>query len=507
MPDTRQTVFLTGATGFLGHYLLAELLKPPATCCRLLVRSPLGGARRRLAALVAELGLSLDALLTAGRVELVEGALPDAMDVAHLRGVDQIVHAAASTTFHNDRNGEPMHTNRDGTQALLDLAERAGVRRFLLVSTAFVCGERTGLVPEGVFQAEPRFCNDYEHSKWEAERRVRAWATDGRVATICRPSILVGDRATGRATTAGGIYVMARATEILARAVEDDPDTDRHHVPLRLRGRPDATANLVPVCWTASRIASIVRTPSQHGGVYHLTNAAPSTFAEIKRWLESYFDVGGGVFTGSSEPLSAPNSYEEAFYAVGDIVGDYFRHDLRFSSCFDRGLSGHRLVDKRHFMACLDYARRTNWGRVRPGEPPDDHMPSTTAAGAALDPRWYFEDFMPARLPDSQVARVEALTTTIRFVITGEQRGQWVCRFNRGKLAEVHRGPQGLPEVFGYEVEYDDFRDLVTGKKSLQAAFFSGRAEVFGNQLMAMKMVPIIGAFLIECPVVEGLFL
>ena len=113
---------------------------------------------------------------------------------------------------------------------------------------------------------------------------------------------------------------------------------------------------------------------------------------------------------------------------------------------------------------------------------------------------------MPARLPDSQVARVEALTTTVRFVITGEQRGQWVCRFNRGKLAEVHRGPQGLPEVFGYEVEYDDFRDLVTGKKSLQAAFFGGRAEIFGNQLMAMKMVPIIGAFLIECPVVEGLF-
>ena len=74
---------------------------------------------------------------------------------------------------------------------------------------------------------------------------------------ICRPSILIGDRATSRTTNFGGVYILARAVELLARAIAIEPDIDRHRVPLRIMGDANATLNLAPVCWTARHVARL----------------------------------------------------------------------------------------------------------------------------------------------------------------------------------------------------------------------------------------------------------
>ncbi|MFQ5492292.1 MAG: SDR family oxidoreductase, partial [Phycisphaerae bacterium] len=44
-------VLLTGATGFLGHYVLADLLARPNVRCRVLLRPPLAEGQARLAEL------------------------------------------------------------------------------------------------------------------------------------------------------------------------------------------------------------------------------------------------------------------------------------------------------------------------------------------------------------------------------------------------------------------------------------------------------------------------
>ena len=46
-------VFLTGASGFLGHYLLAELLTRPQVRCRVLLRPPVSASSARLQQLLA----------------------------------------------------------------------------------------------------------------------------------------------------------------------------------------------------------------------------------------------------------------------------------------------------------------------------------------------------------------------------------------------------------------------------------------------------------------------
>lgn len=493
-------VLLTGATGFLGHYLLAELLREPAVRCRLMLRPPLDAAAQRLATLAGDLGIDLDALRAAGRVELLEGDLPDhPPGCSRLRGVTHVLHAAANTSFDADRMGEPDRTNVDGTRVLLDLASDAGVRRFVLVSTAFVCGDRRGRVPERVLPLAPTFANAYERSKWRAEQLVWAWRGAARIATICRPTILFGDSTRGRATVMNGLYLIARATEIIARAVTDDGEADRHQVPLRVIGDPRATINVIPVDYAARRIAGIALDDARESSVHHLANPHPPTHQEIKEWLEQYFDLAGGRFCRSPWPLENPNHYEELFYSRSNAVHDYFRCDLSFESHDSDAPADARLIDRESFFASLRYAQATNWGRQRRAARP------ARAASRRVRPHWYFNEFLPRSLPRSQVARVDALTTIARFVVSGCDDGEWVCHFERGGLAQLSAGPNGLQEAFGYRVSIDEFSDVVTGRRPVQDAFFEGGAEMFGDIDQALKMVSIIEKFVAEFPVRDAL--
>jgi nucleoside-diphosphate-sugar epimerase len=495
MSEPAIDIFLTGASGFLGHHVLAELLARPNVRCRVLLRPPVATSGGRLAELLGELGFDLSSLIANGRVAAIEGTLPGEVSSAMVSGAGMILHCAGDTTFRANGSGEPERTNVDGTRALLEAATRANVRRFLLVSTAYVCGEQTGHISETYHSAPPPSRNDYERSKWQAERLVWTWARRGRVATICRPSILFGDSRTGRASALRGLYVVARATEILARAVDSGDEMDRHRIPLRILGRADATCNVVPVDWAARQIARIVVQPDGVSEVWHITNPDPPSHEEIKQWLEAYFDIAGGWFSDDAWPLTDANHYEDLFYSLGNICLDYFRHGLSFASrCAEDVPAGKRLVDRDSFLRSICHAQATNWGRSR-AESGDPRPPN-----GHIDPKWYFERFLPSAVARSTVAKVEALTATVGYTITGSYGGNWISRFERGHIVETHAAPCALKPEFEYSLSYDDLVNVITCRRPLQEIFFHGSAEMSGNVERALKMVSIIGAFLREFP-------
>lgn len=493
-------VFLTGASGFLGHYLLAELLRHPQVRCRVLLRPPISTSSARLQQLLADLGLDLSTLVSDNRITLVEGELPGSVRPKDVAGADLVLHAAGNTSFDADAAGEPIKTNVYGTKALLSLAAEAAVRRFVFVSTAYVCGEQVGHLPETVSDELPPVRNDYERSKWQAEQHVWDWGKRSGTATICRPSILFGDSRTGRATAMKGLYVVARATEILARAMDGSTNADRHHVPLRILGRSDATCNVVPIDWAAQQIARITIKPAAEPSVHHITNPNPPTHGEVKAWLEAFFDLAGGRFSDLHWPLEDANHYEDLFYSLGNICLDYFRHGLTFESrCAADVPSGRRLIDRDSFFQCLSFAQATNWGRSR------GNNGGLVPPAGRIDPGWYFERFLPEAVPRSTVAKVQALTAVVRYTITGPSNRGWISRFDRGRLAETHREPTTRLEAeFEYRLTYEDFEDVVSCRKPLQDVFFYGSAEMFGDVEKALKMVPIIGEFLEEFPVSEA---
>jgi NADH dehydrogenase len=171
------TVFLTGATGFVGSYLLPALVKA-GHAVRCLVRDP-----------DAPLAIdSPDVTRVAGDVtdaNSLDGACDGCEAVVHLVGIIDEA-PAQGVTF------EAIH--RDGTRHVVAEARRAGVETFVHMSA-------NGADPDGPSR--------YQTTKHEAEEVVRhagfaRW-------TIIRPSIIFGDPGPG------GVEFTTRLAETLIR--------------------------------------------------------------------------------------------------------------------------------------------------------------------------------------------------------------------------------------------------------------------------------------------------
>jgi len=479
----RRWTLVTGAGGFVGQYVLGALLRRGVRCVALLR----DGDAVRLHGLLA----ALDPAFAPDpeRLRVAAGALPDALPRLDI-DVERVVHVAGSTAF-RVTGDEPQRTNVAGMRGLLAWMEDHGVRDLAHVSTAYVCGAAAGPVAERVEAAPPPFRNAYEESKWQAEQVADAWRrAPGRRLVIARPSIVTGATDTGRATAFRGFYVIARAVEQLARSIR--PDDDRHRICLRLRGCPETRYPIVPVDHVADAIAALALDAAAHG-VYHLHHPHAPSNGDIKRWLESIFDLGGGEFVGDARiPLARQSLAERAFYGGMQPLVEYFAASPelecgRAEAALRRaGLSRPR-VDRAYVERCVAYARGCGWGRAAARETPE-----AARFGAA-----YFERFLPAHLPRSQVGRMTPIRATIRFVIDGLE---WVCRFDAGRLAAVGRGPNGLSEQFGYRTSEAGFWRAISGRVDGEQLFMTGEADVFGDVESALKMSAILREFTREFP-------
>jgi nucleoside-diphosphate-sugar epimerase len=503
-PHDRSYTLITGCTGFLGRYLLASLLRRGARCVAAVRAPSVDAAAARVRRALEDVGLHADGLAP-GALLAAPIDLSDPGSRWHLPDVplSSVVHAAAVTRFTADAHGEPHRTNVDGTRRLLDLCATRDVRQVHLLSTAYVCGRERGPIREEVETIDPGFHNDYERSKWLAESLALAWARggDGRSLTVYRPSVVVGEFASGRTSKFDGFYLSVRATELLARSMEGEDCDRRHHVRLRIAGRPGDCQNIVPVDYVAAAVATGVLTPALHGRVYHLTNPRPPTNQQIKQALERYFDLGGGRFVEPTDFDSGELSESERLFSD---VSRPIRHYLIDTPTFLRDHTA--TLESRAGLTCpaydeaaltrlVHYAVRSGWGRKRVAP-----EPATDTEHRVV----YFERFLPRHIDRSEVAQATAMTVTIRFVVGGDIEGgshdkadrtEYVCRFVRGRLVEVRRDAHDVREDFGYRATTEAFWHAVSGRADPQDLFLSGGAEVFGDVEKALKMGVILHAF------------
>jgi len=208
------TVLLTGATGALGPHLLAELLRSDKVeRIYAVVRS--ADDVRRLDVLwkgVAALSCDDDLVRRAGAGAFV--ALDGDLRRANLgiddrqrarleREVDVVVHAGADTRLAGP-TAELRAANVEGTRQVLDVARRCQpLRQLILVSTACVAGTRTGSIAEDISANEPRFVNEYEKTKWQAERLA---ATSGLPVRVARLGTCIGSHRAGYVHRLGAIH-------------------------------------------------------------------------------------------------------------------------------------------------------------------------------------------------------------------------------------------------------------------------------------------------------------
>ncbi|MEW5835142.1 MAG: NAD-dependent epimerase/dehydratase family protein [Pseudomonadota bacterium] len=154
------TVFLTGASGFLGGHLLRELVEA-GHVVRALSR------REASDAAIAALG---------GQPVRADLGEPASLDDA-LAGCEAVFHAAADTSMWKGHAARQTTANVGGTRHLLAAAERAGVGAFLHTSSVSAYSHLVhGTMSEATPQRGGESWINYERTKYLAEQAVRGSA-------------------------------------------------------------------------------------------------------------------------------------------------------------------------------------------------------------------------------------------------------------------------------------------------------------------------------------------
>jgi thioester reductase-like protein len=315
-----ERLLITGTTGFLGSHVTHALLLEGHHVVALARGSADQSAEQRVRRILDQINPNVHR--HAGRLEVIEGDISrprlglDAESYQQLAGsVDGIWHSAASLSFIEEHREEIFRMNIDGTRQVAELAAITRHRRLHHVSTAYVAGRRRDLALEDELDVGQAFRNPYEESKCRAESMIEAEHQAERIrATIYRPSVVIGDSVTGRATHLHGVYAFIRGLWALADRMRSRSGADVVELPLRVRGDRNATLNFVPIDYVTSAMLFIGSDPASLGGRYHMTNpdATPN-----HQWLAIVCDqigIRGIEFVGEEAFEAIPMTRLEAIF-------------------------------------------------------------------------------------------------------------------------------------------------------------------------------------------------
>lgn len=276
-PQTISEVFLTGATGFLGAFLLRELLAHGLTV-HCLVRAPdcdTGLKRLTENLRTYELldGLDLDAVrVVTGDVTQPRLGMPEETYTELAGRIGAIYHSAAKVNFLTIYKWLRRATV-DATHEILRLACAAGATLHHVSTTAVFepradRSPRTEIDPTGPPQSLQL---GYAKSKWVAEQLVLKAGRRGVPVTIHRPGQVWGDSRSGA----------CQENDFVWRFIKGSLQAGLY--PRRFR----LSMNIVPVDYVSAAIVALSRNPRAIGGIFHQVSPDVLGPEEILRLLRS----------------------------------------------------------------------------------------------------------------------------------------------------------------------------------------------------------------------------
>ena len=184
-------VFLTGATGFVGHHV-AQALAAEGAQLRMLVR--------KTSNLKNLEGVEGDTVVgDLARLESFASALAEC---------DAVVHVAADYRLWVRDPDAMYRANVEGTRELLRAARESGVRRFVYTSSVATMHFRSDgiVINEDTAVSLADMVGHYKRSKFMAERQAIAAAQDGQQVIILNPTTPIGPNDI-KPTPTGRIFV------------------------------------------------------------------------------------------------------------------------------------------------------------------------------------------------------------------------------------------------------------------------------------------------------------
>lgn len=173
-------VFITGGTGFLGAYIIRELVEQ-GVAVRAIRRSN-----------------KLPFFIPAAILDKVEWVDGDVLDIVSLdeamEGIDTVIHAAARVSFDPQEKKEMFQVNIDGTANMVNVALEKQVQRFVHISSVAALGRTANgdRVTEEKKWQHSKLNTQYAISKYHAEREVWRGMGEGLNVVVLNPSTILG---------------------------------------------------------------------------------------------------------------------------------------------------------------------------------------------------------------------------------------------------------------------------------------------------------------------------
>ncbi len=173
-------ILVTGGTGFLGAYIIKELLEKGYNVRAIRRRSPLP--------------FYISPVLL-GKVQWVEGDVLDVVSLQDaLEGVDKVIHSAAVVSFLKKERKKMYQVNVEGTANVVNIALEKNVKKLVHISSVAALGRTAdgGHVNEEKKWEETKVNTHYGRSKYKAELEIWRGISEGLDAVILNPSTILG---------------------------------------------------------------------------------------------------------------------------------------------------------------------------------------------------------------------------------------------------------------------------------------------------------------------------
>jgi NAD(P)-dependent dehydrogenase (short-subunit alcohol dehydrogenase family)/thioester reductase-like protein len=258
--------FVTGATGFIGRFLIDRLILRPGPIYVLVRKGSIG----KLDELRPRWGEEAKRVIPiVGDLARPKLGLSNA-DMSKLKGkVRHFFHLAALYDLAADAESQEK-ANIDGTRHAVQAAEAMAAGCFHHTSSIAAAGLYDGVFREDMFEEAEELDHPYFRTKHESEGIVRReckvpWR-------IYRPGIVVGHSRTGEIDKIDGPYYFFKLIQKLRRALPSWMPTI---------GIEGGRINIVPVDFVADAMDHIAHRKGLDGKCFHLTDPQPRRVGEI----------------------------------------------------------------------------------------------------------------------------------------------------------------------------------------------------------------------------------
>ncbi len=270
--------FVTGATGFIGRFVVARLLEREDATVHVLIRE---ASKAKFEHLKQTLGANAKQLKPVWG-DITSPGLTDPKTAKALQGkIDHVFHLAAVYDMNmDDETGDRI--NNEGTRNVVNFVNALGgdVRLQHVSSVAVAGGHWVGNFTEDMFDEGQDTSHPYFRTKFQSEAIVRKeckvpWQ-------VYRPGAVVGSSLTGEMDKIDGPYYLFPIIKQI-----------RNKVPkwLPLLGVEGGKFPLAPVDYVADAMIALAHKPGLEGQAFHLIQKPQDS---IGRVLEIMFDAAHG---------------------------------------------------------------------------------------------------------------------------------------------------------------------------------------------------------------------